>query len=291
MSRRHRFTDAELEWLADGYRRLRLHELVERFNDRFSASLSVSTIKSALTRRGIRSGLGPGLRPGERPSRIWTEERIDWLRQHRASADIKEITARFNSRFGTRFRPHSLHNVCQKNGIRAAKTGRFDAGHEPWNKGQPHPSTGRAVDTQFKPGSRPRTWVPIGSQRVNQGRLEQKIADHPPGQAYKNWRPVCRIAWEAANGPLPAGQLILLIDPDLNRSADLGNMVVVTRAELARLNQAGWGQLDTPELRAAAIAEAKLRQQAHEAGKRAGLDYRGRRALIGSGWSFLRRER
>lgn len=64
--------------------------------------------------------------------------------------------------------------------------------------------------TQFKKGSRPHTWLPIGSVRVVPGGsahttwiLEKKVNDLP-GPNHVRWHPVHRLVWEAANGPVPA---------------------------------------------------------------------------------------
>lgn len=45
---------------------------------------------------------------------------------------------------------------------------RFQKGQKPWNTGvKGLPSTGRMPETQFKKGSKPRNWLPIGSLRLS----------------------------------------------------------------------------------------------------------------------------
>jgi hypothetical protein len=51
--------------------------------------------------------------------------------------------------------------------------------------------------TQFKPGMRPHTWVPVGSYRIVEGPvLERKVNDLPGLNAVR-WKPVSRVVWEA----------------------------------------------------------------------------------------------
>lgn len=96
-------------------------------------------------------------------------------------------------------------------------------GEPPWNKGRPFHAGGRAPETQFRPGHRPQTWQPIGTERINKdGLLTRKVADTRNRRV--DWKPVHVIEWEAANGPVPAGQIVLTTGE------------LVTRAELMRRN-------------------------------------------------------
>lgn len=89
---------------------------------------------------------------------------------------------------------------------------RFAPGHTPANKGKTMPdgwAPGRMRETQFKPGVRPHTWMPVGSYRVNpDGALERKVNDLP-GPYHVRWHPVSRLVWEEAHGPVPAGHIVV----------------------------------------------------------------------------------
>ena len=89
----------------------------------------------------------------------------------------------------------------------------FKLGLIPWNKGSHFASGGRSNDTRFKAGNKPHTTMPIGSYRIvteKPGRkhIERKISD-AKGSKYKRWRPVTRLVWEAANGPVPDGHIVV----------------------------------------------------------------------------------
>lgn len=88
---------------------------------------------------------------------------------------------------------------------------RFKPGAAPVNKGLKHPpgwSPGRMAEGQFKPGSKPHTWVPVGSLRITEGQLQRKCNDDP-GPSSVRWIPVTRLVWEAAHGPIPAGHAVV----------------------------------------------------------------------------------
>ena len=87
---------------------------------------------------------------------------------------------------------------------------RFEAGQTAWNKGR-RGLTGvqeACRRTQFKGGSKPHNWVPVGSFRVtSQGVFEVKYSDRQ-GSPSRRWKPVARAVWESAHGPVPDGMCI-----------------------------------------------------------------------------------
>lgn len=83
----------------------------------------------------------------------------------------------------------------------------FARGMTPWNKGMKGIQIG-GIHTQFQPGSVPHTTMPVGAYRMCGGMLERKISEQP-GPNHLRWRPVSRLVWEAANGPVPAGHIVV----------------------------------------------------------------------------------
>lgn len=115
---------------------------------------------------------------------------------------------------------------------------RIQPGHTPWNKGMKGLQIGGQA-TQFKPGCRPHTWVPVGSYRINSDRcLERKVNDLP-GSNHVRWHPVSRLVWEAVNGPVPKGHMVVF-KPG-RRTTTLEEITIdrvecITRAENATRN-------------------------------------------------------
>lgn len=120
---------------------------------------------------------------------------------------------------------------------------RFEKGLIPWNKGKEYKAGGRSVETQFKRGAcygrAAQIVAPMGAYRINQdGILEQKFGD-TPGLQTMRWRPVHRMVWEAANGPTPAGHVIVF-KPG-RRTTEAASIVLdalelVSRADLMHRN-------------------------------------------------------
>jgi hypothetical protein len=159
------------------------------------------------------------LMPTRRP---WTESELELLRRryadtptvHLAEAigrDVRHVYAAAG-RLGLAKSHAFLATSASGRILRGGKLSvehQFKPGFEPWNKGKPgstghHPNT---VANQFRKGSKPQTWVPVGSLRVCEGRLERKVNDLP-GNTSVRWKPVSRLVWEAAHGPVPAGHVV-----------------------------------------------------------------------------------
>ena len=113
----------------------------------------------------------------------------------------------------------------------------FKKGIVPANKGlkrEPGWSPCNMASTQFKPGNAPHTTLPLGSHRVNpDGYLEVKLTELP-GPYTMRWKPVHRLVWEAANGPIPQGHVVAF-KPG-RRSTDL-TAITLDAVELLTLAQ------------------------------------------------------
>lgn len=104
-------------------------------------------------------------------------------------------------------------SAAQRSRDANGKDSRFQKGIVPWNKGLHNVAGGRSAETRFKKGNRPSTWVPVGSYRVRRdpaalAYLERKVNDLP-GPNHVRWHPVHRLVWEEANGPVPAGHIVV----------------------------------------------------------------------------------
>ncbi|PAM73184.1 HNH endonuclease [Stenotrophomonas maltophilia] len=107
----------------------------------------------------------------------------------------------------------ALWNGTQEPGSIAS---RIKPGATPANKGLCRPGwyAGRMRETQFKkgrPASEARNYVPIGSEKVDPKRkvLMRKVTDDPALFPANRWRPVHVMVWEAANGPVPEGHIVV----------------------------------------------------------------------------------
>lgn len=114
--------------------------------------------------------------------------------------------------------------------------GRFLPGHKPWNKGKSCPSSGRSMETQFKPGQKPKNWVPVGSIRLTKdGFIQRKVTDtgYPPN----DWRSEHVLIWEQHQGQhVPKGHIVRFRDGD-RRNFDPENLVLVSHGENLVINR------------------------------------------------------
>lgn len=122
---------------------------------------------------------------------------------------------------------------------------RFTAGHPTWNKGKPG-STGiqeACRATQFKPGrlaSEARNYRAIGSLRIcADGYLEKKVTDDPDIAPARRWVALHRLVWEAENGPIPRGHIVVFRSGQrtvTESDITLDRLELLTRSENMRRN-------------------------------------------------------
>jgi hypothetical protein len=190
------------------------------------------------------------------PRLRWTEAELAHLRQHYPHRRTDEVAHEIGRSYGcTAGKAASLGlrksaaylaspEAHRLDGKRGSGT-RFQAGHTSWNKG-----TKGLVGVQeacranhFKPG-RPaceaRNYRPIGSLRINGGGyLERKVTDEPTLVPARRWVAEHRLVWEAANGPMPAGHVVVFREG--RRTTDIEKLTLdavelVSRKELMSRN-------------------------------------------------------
>lgn len=88
---------------------------------------------------------------------------------------------------------------------------RFVKGQVPPNKGLRRPgwAPGEMAKTQFKPGQMPHNTHEVGSYRVDKGGNLQRKIGNAKGNNSKRWRCVHELVWVEANGPVPAGHIVV----------------------------------------------------------------------------------
>lgn len=168
-----------------------------------------------------------------RKPRKFPPEVCVFIKEHNQGRSAKELTELVNTTFGTSYTDQQIKSYRTNHHLNSGLTGYFEKGHVPHNKGKHTGSHPGMVVTQFKEGHRPHNYRPVGSERVNRdGYLERKIAEP------KTWRAVHVLNWEATHGSVPKGHVVIFKDGD-KTNPDISNLLLVTRGELARMNQRG----------------------------------------------------
>jgi hypothetical protein len=177
-------------------------------------------------------------------NRKYNEEHIAFIAANIPNRPFKELTEKFNKKFGLTLTVSAMISTADRYGYHNGRDTtikpdgsilglgyRFPKGHVPANKGKKGISYPGMETTQFKKGNRPHNYMPVGSERVNgDDYVDVKIADP------NKWRGKHILVWETANGPVPKGYVVIFGDGD-KRNFKPDNLILVSRKQLVRLNK------------------------------------------------------
>jgi hypothetical protein len=162
----------------------------------------------------------------------------------------------------------NLNALCKRKGWRTGRTGCFEKGIVPHNKGKPHPAgkSPGAAKHHFKKGGLPHNTNYLHHERVSKdGYVEISIAETNPHTGFER-RYVLkhRWLWEQMHGSVPEGSCLKCKGDQLN--TDPSNWELIPRALLPRLNgRFGRGYDDAPnDLKPTILAVAKLEHRLRE---------------------------
>lgn len=200
----------------------------------------------------------------------WLEERKTWV--------ISELHQAFQAEFDRQdVTAANLHSLRKRKGWKTGRSGHFQKGSVPLNRGKKMPYNANSAATRFKKGERRgiavRLYKPVGTLRTSRdGYVEIKIHDGMPLQS--RWRALHLVRWEEINGPIPKGMVLKCLDGD-RQNTDPANWEAIPRSMLPRL--AG-GNLYTrfveydsapAELKPVLLSTAKLAHRARDLARRA----------------------
>lgn len=198
----------------------------------------------------------------------YSDQELAWV-QTRSGIPRAEMHALFVLTFQ---RPDitamNLNSLCKRKGWLSGRTGRFEKGITPHNKGRNMPSHPNSAKHTFKAGQVPKNIKPMWSERIGKdGYIEMKVPEPNPHTGHKTrYRHKHRYLWEQANGQLPQGMALKCLDGNRHNCAP-DNWTAIPRAILPRLNGRFGRDFDSapPELRPSILATAKLEHAAREA--------------------------
>lgn len=246
---RRGWTAAELERLRREYPDTPTGDLARELGrgvvDVFEKAQELGIEKSAEYRAGPLAGLL------HRPKRrVWTDSELELLRREYADTPTAELAKQLDrsetqvyskaQALGLKKSPEYLASpaACRlRRGDKVGASYRFPEGHVPWNKGKSYSAGGRSAETRFKPGHRPQTWVPVGTEALDKdGYRKRKVRDDaPPGWSRRNWKYVHVLLWEEHHGPVPPGHAVIFINGD-KTDIRIDNLALASRADLMRKN-------------------------------------------------------
>jgi hypothetical protein len=161
----------------------------------------------------------------------YTRAQIRFIERKIAGRSVAEVTALFNRRFSLSLTEGQIRGFMSRHHLCNGRDGRFKPGNVSYNKGVKGLHYSPA--TEFKKGSRPWNYQPVGSKRINGlGYTEVKIADP------NKWKKKHVLVWEKANGKVPKGSVVIFADGD-KTNFKLKNLLLVSRRELSVMNKCG----------------------------------------------------
>ncbi|MGJ0302496.1 HNH endonuclease [Aliarcobacter cryaerophilus] len=156
----------------------------------------------------------------------------DFLRKHETTPR-KKLTELFNDKFKTEVSVKNLSQKCRKIGLVCPNNGCFKKGSIPANKGTK--GLTKANITSFAKGNVPPNTRKAGSISIRKDKngnsyMHIKVAE------LNRWQMLHVYIWENKHGKIPKGYCVIFKDKNtLNLS--LSNLMLISRAELVRLNQ------------------------------------------------------
>lgn len=175
--------------------------------------------------------------------RIWTPEEDALLRELAPGRTIYEISEEL--------RKHGIYRTPAQ--VRNRKK------HQGITSGQVSRTTEKSTATQFKSGNLPHNTKPIGYERLSRdGYIEVKVKMRPSNpKCNDNFVLKQRLVWEAANGPVPEGCIVVFKDGN-KQNVSLENLACITRGQNAVMNQAHI-RCDNPEAFDVCLAMADIK--------------------------------
>lgn len=214
--------------------------LIQAFNEKFGVTATSAQITSTLKRHRILCG-----RKGSdkiAPLRTYTPEQIQFLRDNYTGRSRAEMTAVFNSNFGTNKTVEQIRAATNNRKITSGRTGCFEKGYKPWNTGTKGQRLTTANSGSFKKGAIPPNRKPLGSERIcsKDGYILIKVAERNPytGSPTRYKHKHVHV-WEQINGPVPGGMAVAFRD-GIQANCDPANLMLISRDELLHLNKNGY---------------------------------------------------
>lgn len=202
------------------------------------------------------------------PSSKWTTEEIEWLRVNYPLYDINQLLPLFNEHFNTERTRSSLQYAFKKYKILCGRSGQWQKGHIPSNKGKTwdeymsKEGQANSRKTQFNSSrtvnNANHNEYPIGAEReIKDGYIVVKIDNRSGIPSRKWWKFKHHIIWEAVHGPVPKDHKIIFADGNI-RNFDINNLVLVSQAELAIMNKNGLYYKENADATKCGVSLAKL---------------------------------
>lgn len=166
---------------------------------------------------------------------LFNSQQEAFIRANVQGISNQELTDLINQEFGLNVTRQQVKTFKSNHKITSGLTGHFQKGCTPPNKGSKGVYNVGGNRTSFKPGRKPKNYLPVGSERIDtDGYTLIKVQDEGPWQ--ERWKHKYRVLWEEVHGPIPKGHCLIFLDGN-KQNLSLNNLQLITKKQLARLNQ------------------------------------------------------
>lgn len=147
-----------------------------------------------------------------------------------------EIVAEFERRFNIQITQEQVHSYTRNHKIKTGFTGQYKKGNVPSNKGKTwddyltKEQQERARTTNFKKGSRPHNYVPVGSEALTTGDQYVKVKIAEPNI----WELKHKLVWREHFGEIPPGMVIAFRDGN-RQNCSIENLRLVSKRALTHI--------------------------------------------------------
>lgn len=260
MPRKTTYTPEMQAFIAENVKGRRYAELAKLMSARFGITFTASQMHAYAQNHHLSNGMPTGPLVGERPL-LFPEPILTFIRENAEGRTTAELQRLVNATFGTEYTESQTRQVKQRNHIQSGVDTRIKPGSIPPNKGKKGYCAPGCEKSWFQKGHEPNNHLPVGSEVMRtDGYLQVKIAEP------NVWKLKHILIWEEANGPVPKGSVLLFLDGN-HRNTALENLTLISRAELARLNQRGLIK-DDAELTQSGVLVARLISEIGKAKKK-----------------------
>lgn len=186
----------------------------------------------------------------------YTEEEQLFMEKYVPGHSYREIANAFTETFGWEISIGQVNSYIGNHHLNTGRTGQFEKGTVPPNKGMKGICALGCEKTWFKKGNIPVNYRPVGSERINvDGYVEIKVAEP------RKWKLKHRVVWEKTNGPVPKSHVVIFKDNN-KLNTDIDNLILIKRGAHAILNHLKLCKY-TGEFKYTAIAIAELKKVTH----------------------------
>jgi hypothetical protein len=170
------------------------------------------------------------------PRHSFTEREIRFLEENAAGRLRAELTWMFNLFFQLDLTVNQVGQFCWRNRLPGLDT-RFKKGVVSNPAQSIKRGERRSPETEFRPGKKLNNAAAVGDEVVDTGGYTRvKVRSRSP-LPRRHWKLKHHLVWEAANGrKVPKSHAVIFADGDKG-NLDPGNLLCVSRAELAVMNR------------------------------------------------------